>query len=593
MKKYFAALLMFFVVWPSFAADPNGYTAQYECRAGGAYCNVDVVSLGNGACDQTIKASTPWSSINWSNSTICIEAGDHTSKGKLTIPSSASGKPGNYKVLRYYRAGDSDDQPWKQSAANRAILQNIDIQGGYWIIHRISFDPDQASVGGAVVELDTGTSCTNNILNRILVEDFKGPSGVRFRDSCARNTLQNSVVRLAKVAAGEDNNNVDIDRADNTHIVNNELIDAVGGIGTEDNTGSTNASIYENNDVYKRPELFSNCNAATNGYTPSNPDSACVAGESLIDFKQGPAAGSSNTTKVIHNRLWNSRKADQSVCCLGGSGGAAINVGTDDDITTDNILFQNNIITDSQRGIAFVTRSDVIGQYDNHSIVGNLFSNIKQFDSGITSYGLNMGGTASAISSEFYLNTFVAATQYWIKVAGANNDLRCNVVIASGEVSGTAGSGTQFDYNVFYGTTPFTTGGKNVNKSLTTRANSKAYTLNQIVRTSSTPTTACVRGTESACFLYKVIQAGTSSSSAPSYCTTLGCTVTDGGMTVQAIRGPYTFRRKLQTVPGGELVAIPYVRPYVNPDNLQSSVPEAYACPSNFAGRPGIGVNDN
>ena len=160
MKKYFAALLMFFVVWPSFAADLNGYTAQYECRAGGAYCNVDVASLGNRACDQTIKASTPWSSINWSNNTICIEAGDHTSKGTLTIPSSASGKPGNYKVLRYYRAGDSDDEPWKQSGANRAILQNIDVQGGYWIIHRISFDPDKASVGGAVVELDTGTSCT-------------------------------------------------------------------------------------------------------------------------------------------------------------------------------------------------------------------------------------------------------------------------------------------------------------------------------------------------------------------------------------------------------------------------------------------------
>ena len=77
--------------------------------------------------------------------------------------------------------------------------------------------------------------------------------------------------------AGEDNNNVDIDRADNTHIVNNELIDSVGGIGTEDDTCSTNASVYENNDIYKRPELFTNCSGT---FTPGDPDSPCIAGES-------------------------------------------------------------------------------------------------------------------------------------------------------------------------------------------------------------------------------------------------------------------------------------------------------------------------
>ena len=92
MKKYFAALLiLLFFAWPSFAADLNGYTAQYECRAGGAHCDVDVVSLSQRECDQKISASTAWSSINWSSNTICIEAGDHTSKGTLTIPSSASG----------------------------------------------------------------------------------------------------------------------------------------------------------------------------------------------------------------------------------------------------------------------------------------------------------------------------------------------------------------------------------------------------------------------------------------------------------------------------------------------------------------------
>ena len=45
MTKFFAAILLFFVAWPSFAADPNGYIAQYECRAGNPNCDVDVVGL--------------------------------------------------------------------------------------------------------------------------------------------------------------------------------------------------------------------------------------------------------------------------------------------------------------------------------------------------------------------------------------------------------------------------------------------------------------------------------------------------------------------------------------------------------------------
>lgn len=574
---------MFLVAWPSFAADLNGYTAEHECRAGGAYCNVDVASLGKRACDQTIKTSTSWSSINWSNNTICIEAGDHTSKGTLTIPSSANGKPGSYKVLRYYRADDSDDEPWKQSVSSRATIRNIDIQGGYWIIHRLSFDSDQASVGGAVVELDTGTNCTNNILNRILVEDFKGPSGVRFRDSCSYNTLQNSVIRGARILAGEDNNNVDIDRADHTHIVNNELIDSVGGIGTEDDSCSTNASVYENNDIYKRPELFTNCSGA---FTPGDPNSPCIAAESIIHFKCGPASGTSNTTKVIHNRMWNMRDTDKNVCCLGGTNGQMVSISTDSDQPASNILFQNNILSDGQ--IGFLT---IRPGHQKISIIGNLLYKIRKYNPNNSSHALNLNNNTD--TSEIYLNTVVSSDEYWGKTSSVGSDWRCNVFLEAGNVDGsTAGSGTQFDNNVFYGTSSFATGSNNVDKSLTTRTNSKAYSLNQIIRTSSSPTTACINGGESACFLYKVIQAGVSSNSAPSYCTTLGCTVTDGGMIVQAIRGPYTYRRKLLTVPGGEPVAIPYVRPYVDPNNILSSVPEVNTCPSNYAGRAGIGIND-
>ena len=55
---------MFMAAWPSFAADRNGYTAQYECRAGGPNCNVDVATYVAHACDQTITSADSAATIS-------------------------------------------------------------------------------------------------------------------------------------------------------------------------------------------------------------------------------------------------------------------------------------------------------------------------------------------------------------------------------------------------------------------------------------------------------------------------------------------------------------------------------------------------
>jgi hypothetical protein len=343
--------------------------------------------------------------------------------------------------------------------------------------------------------------------------------------------------------------------------------------------------VVENNDLYRDPDLFTNCDGSTNGYTPKNPDSPCIAAESIISLKGGSGT-SGEMARIIHNRLWNARKTDTSVSSINGQSGMAVSISTDSDIPASNVLVQNNIITDSQRGIEFIRPG-----HQKVSIIGNLLYRIHKFSSDRDSVVFPTGSNMT--SSEVYLNTTISANEYWGTLNNSNSDWRCNVYIDAGTPDNALGSGSQHDSNVFYGTTSFTTGKLNTDMPLTTRANSKAYALNQIIRTSATPTTACVKGTESACFLYKVIQAGMSLNSAPSYCTTLGCIVKDGEMMVQAIRGPYTYRRKLRTVPGGEPVTIPYVRPYVDPNNLQSSAPEANDCPSNYAGRLGVGVNDS
>jgi len=115
------------------------------------------------------------------------------------------------------------------------------------------------------------------------------------------------------------------------------------------------------------------------------------------------------------------------------------------------------------------------------------------------------------------------------------------------------------------------------------RSNSSSYNIGQILRTDNPEN--CISPTDSACFLYQVVQGGNSSPGSANYCTTLGCESTDGNVRVKAVRGPYTFKRKLRTVPGGELITIPYA-------TVDNSAPEARGCPSNFSSRKGIGIND-
>jgi hypothetical protein len=557
MTKYFAALLMFFVVWPSFAADPNGYTAQYECRAGGAYCNVDVASLGKRTCDQTIKASTPWSSINWSSNTICIEAGDHTSKGTLTIPSSASGKSGNYKVLRYYRASDSDDEPWKQSGANQATIKRIVADGNYWIIHRLRISRSD----------DAGANETygNNIWNRMLIENS---TRRLFRFRAAGDTLQNSVIRKAgdNFTPATDEHCTDSSGGDvtNSRLVNNEIYDCTGDAFQNNKGTNFSGFVIENNDMYVSKDYIA----------PAVAGRACA--EQGIDIKT-PGATSGNPAKIIHNRFWGFKRTDTN-CGGSGSRGEGIIV-NGEVIPTDYILIQNNIFTDMPSAVGINA-----GDGGNVSIVGNVIYNI--YDATNDTQGLKL---QNSFNTEVYLNTIINSSDSWARLDDTGNDYRCNVMIDSGPHTGSLGTGSQIANNVYYGIAGTKLDSNFINKTLTTRANSQAYSLGTIIRTNSSPTTACTATNSAGCFLYKVITAGTSASSNPGYCTSLGCVQQDGTMQLRAVRGPYAFYRKQHTSP--ERFTIPYARAYASTTNTAENAPEAFACPSNYSKRLGVGIN--
>ena len=585
MKRLIAAILLF-AAWPALAADLNGYTAKYECRAGGANCNVNVATLTAQACQQTIAAGDAWATINWSNNVICLANGDHTAKGTLTLGS--SGTSGTRKVLRYYRASDTDDEPWDQGA-NQAKLYGIDTDNqDYWIIHRITIDRNYSGNGTL---LSVYGNTTFLIMNRILVQRGAESGWLVAIASTGQEdiTLQNSVVRSATLSPAYpiENQCVGVGNTLRYRVVNNEIYDCNKAVTASDGD-SFIGGVVENNDLYQSPAGQTNCSGNLDT-APRN----CGTMEGMAVFKGGAASGDANIGRVIQNRIWGGRVGDSLIALPGENIAVSLSSSPNGGTGADYMLIQNNIIFDGHVGVwnyhglnpAF---PNVIDGPNNNSVVGNLLYDMANRDAQAVDNGaFNLWRSQTF---EFYLNTVIKAADVWMRYSSGsgesndNHDVRCNVVIDSAVGDFTNfGAGSQVDHTTYYGTTAGTEVNKLGNYALNTRAYNTPYLLNAIIRTGAA--SACTAANDSDCFLYKVTTAGTSAGANPGYTTTLGGTTTDGTMVVKAIRGPYTFKRKLRTVAGGETVVIPYAR-------FHSSAPDALFCPSTYAGRTGIGIGN-
>jgi parallel beta helix pectate lyase-like protein len=410
------------------AADANGYTARYECRAGGPNCNVDVAALAAQACQQTITPSTPWSSINWNNNVICIQAGDHTSKGTLTLQS--SGSASQRKVLRYYRAGDNDDSPWNQGA-NQAKIQDITIDStSYWIVHRL------ATVGtGGYEHIKLRDGSSNNIINRVLSENSR-VQGLLITNNSNNNTFQNSVIRNSQKIYGVSVYGISIGESSDAHVVNSEVYDIAGHLLQFYQTSIPSpGAVLENNDFYTNSSMRTDCNG---NYTTSG---NCVVAEPSVSIKTDGTQA--KPIQIIKNRFWGARRTDTTLCCDGGGeDGGLVNVVAGAQ-SADWIAIKENVLLDAQSGISYYPSGST-----RTSVIGNVVSKIKRYHSSFGTGAIAMG---YADRAEMYLNTIVDS-DIWTSLSGSNGDIRCNVVINSGAASGSLGSGTQVDYNAFYQT---------------------------------------------------------------------------------------------------------------------------------------------
>ncbi len=567
------------------AADRNGYTALYECRLGGPICNVDVVALASQPCDQTITPTTApvndWSAINWANTVICLAAGDYRPRGRIVLRS--SGGPGSYKVIRYLSANPAQDQPWRRTSASQAVLTGIDSDGqDYWLVNGLTFN-----VNGSNYALQVRNGSNNIIANRIFATGGGYPyAGIVTFWNATNSTLQNSVVGKCRLEPSSESYAVQVvTGTSDIRVVNNELYDCTKNLYViESSASGAPGLVIENNDIYWSTASYTDCSG-----NPT-PNGACGSGEHVLNFKQG--GSQTKPIQIIHNRIWGGRPLDARISGdAGGAEGSLIATSVGGPATprpytgADWFLIKDNILFDSQQGIT-TTGFNTEVRLDNHSVIGNILWKFRTYSS---SFGTHAVVWNYRQANEFYLNTVIdsrgnTTNRSWLATSTTDNDsdLRCNVVVDSNPRSGTPGAGTRYDNNAYF-STPHGSEATRISVAPKMRANATAYSSGELMRTSSTPESCSAVG-DPDCFFYRAVQGGTTGSVAPTPCTTLGCTYTDGTVTWKAVRGPYSFWRRLAT--GPEQVVIPYARP-------DASTPEAFGCPADFASRQGVGINDS
>ncbi|MFL6623382.1 MAG: hypothetical protein ACJ8NR_12385 [Sulfurifustis sp.] len=468
------------------AADMNGYTSTYECRASGPVCNIDISALVTAPCDVTVYPSDPdWSKITNNNSArfFCLAAGDHSGKGTLSLGNSGSGSA--RKVLRYYSGSDNDANPWNQGT--RAVVRKLDFRGAsYWVVHRITIDGGGATQDGIFI----ATGSNSNIMNRVLVQQHHGYQVIAdWNGPTDSNVIQNSVIRKAVLDTVIEDECIDPEHSSNMRIINNEIYDCHKALSVGSGVGDTRGLVVENNDFYASDEFRTDCRGNFNGIGP------CSGSEAIMSIKAGGVAD--NPAMYIHNRIWGGRTGDGNLIGFDSSGsGAAVSIsgsGPDNPgLKTDYLLFMNNIVMDSQHGIGGWWGPDT-----HNSVIGNIIYKIHQYSTNSDSWALTINAKQN---SEWYLNTIID-TDRWLGISGSdasggpdmNNDIRCNLVINGGGSGIGPGSGTVIDNNAFYGTTPYTTNSgstSNIVRSNASDAQMTSYCFYRKLQTG--PEQACI-----------------------------------------------------------------------------------------------------
>lgn len=362
---------------------------------------------------------------------------------------------GTEEKKRYISLHNGNDlHPAKLDRDQQANVSFIFSGAHWWVVDRMSsFDNSEEFC--ALVKRRS----TNIVLNRMHYSEFHAAVGIKGypTEPYTENiTIQNC--RMDPMSASGISNDAvaiimigEVWNEDgcvkNTRILNNEIRNCNDGImplrfPEQGHHVDYPGTLIDGNHIYIDTELY------TDGSGNYNPNGPWALAENAIDLKAG-SDDPDNPMVISNNYFWGYRRTDTNG---GGSGswGTAL-VGH---FHVKNVIIENNVIFDSNRGISFNDPWGLPYAVENALIRDNIIYNIG-FD---TDGGIEFGQLFyDSKNVTFEKNTIVGVDKLsrWFSYDGSEENLKvsCNIVIDSHESTGLLSGTTKIGQNSFFNTT--------------------------------------------------------------------------------------------------------------------------------------------
>jgi len=320
------------------------------------------------------------SNANWNSSALnnphikhfYIQAGDY-SGNRIVLNTS-----GTEEEVRTISLHDPDNptssvHPSKLLIEEQANISLTFDNANYWIINRLSNINDH-SYGSFIFT----NQSTNNILNQIHIKDYY--YGILIKNLCHNNTIQNSYLnhmthegRVNDNVGIAINTNIEGAKVFGTKILNNDIRNAGDGIQTVKNSGIIdvyyNNTIIDSNRIWIDGQAYTNGNYKNYGY---NATGFYMIAENAIDLKVG-SSHYNEPLIITNNIIYGYQESDTTAS-------ASISAGMGTAVVAHfgiyNVLFNNNVIFDSQSALAISSPAPMPYAASNWSIQNNIFANL-------------------------------------------------------------------------------------------------------------------------------------------------------------------------------------------------------------------------
>ena len=406
-----------------------------------------------------ISTKADWSHINDAGKRF-FYVKPNADYGVITI--TAKGTADSMRYISLYNGNDL--HPAMLDPSEQAGVEFIFNGAGYWVVDRMSSfhygDADHFCI-------EIKNRSHHIVLNRLYLSDFYAGiiiRGTRDEPYTSGITIQNS--RFDPMSPeGIDGDAVAImlmgnywntpGRVLNTHILNNEMRNCNDGImlikmpqfvGNGTYWVDYPGTIIDYNHIYTDTAVY------TDGNGNHDPNGRWALTENALDLKGG-SDDPANPVVISHNYMWGYRRTDQHG---GGSGswGTALAA----HYHTKNLVIKDNVIFNSNRGIAFSGLEGTPFTAEDVTISGNILYDIGYATSGGTGYCVIFN---DAKDITFEANTIVGVDKHshWLEIGSERDsvtehlNVSCNVIINSEKETGhRSGYYTHIQYNSFYNT---------------------------------------------------------------------------------------------------------------------------------------------